>query len=237
MPLIAPKVRSRNAVAAATDAPRNIVRKSEFAALCNVSPGRVTQWITEGKIRGAALVGSGRSAQIDFSVAQAQLRETLDVDMRFGMNGLNTRLDASPPPPKPRRPEREGEPDQLTLPLSDATVEAQIKAEKLRHAQLMTSRLEEEDRARRGVYIEAIAARAEMMRLAADLLKSFEGALPDFAAALASKFETPSRDVLHLLRGEFRRVRERLAKAHALDAGNEPKTYEAEGDRDQNSIQ
>ena len=201
-----------------------IVRKGEFAQLRGVSAGRVSQWIAEGKIHGPAIVGEGRSAMIDASVAVAQLRDSLDVNQRFGLNGVSTRLDAPLPPPSAAQP-----------PPAD-TVEAQIKAEKLRQAQLTTSRLEEEDRARRGLYIDASAARAELARVSAELLKAFEGALPDFAAALAGKFQVPSRDALHLMRAEFRRVRERLAEAHGRAAAAEPETLAA-GDPEPDAIQ
>ena len=194
-----------------------VVKKSAFAALRGVSPARVTQWIAAGKISGAAIVGDGRSAMIDVDLATAQLRERLDVGGRFGLKGLSTRLDGAPPVAPAA---------QLSLPLGDS-VEAQIKAEKLRQAQLMTSRLEEEDRQRRGLYVEAQAARNEMVRLAADLLGSFEGSLTDLSAALAAQFHLPGRDVLHVLRREFRRVRERLAGAHAAAAAAEPRTIHA----------
>ncbi len=200
-----------------------IVRKSAFASLRGVTPGRVSQWIAEGKIHGPAIVGEGRSAMIDASVAVAQLRNSLDVNQRFGLNGVGTRLDL-PPAASP-----------AAAPIVD-TVEAQIKAEKLRQAQLTTSRLEEEDRSRRGLYIDAAASRAEIARVAAELLKAFEGALPDFAAALAGKFQIPSRDALHLMRAEFRRFRERHAEAHGRAAAAEPETIAA-ADPEPNGIQ
>ena len=195
----------------------SLVKKSAFAARCGVSKVRVSQWIAEGKISGDAIVGEGRMAMIDVDLATAQLRERLQVNQRFGMNGLSTRLDGAPPVASTA---------QLSLPLGDS-VEAQIKAEKLRQAQLMTSRLEEEDRQRRGLYVEVKAARNEMARLAADLLRDFEGSLTDLSAALAGQFHVPARDVLHVLRKEFRRVRERLAGAHAAAAAAEPRTIQA----------
>ena len=193
-----------------------VVSKAEFSRQRGVSRARVTQWITEGKISGNALVGDGPSAKINVGLATAQLRERLQVDGRFGLNGLSTRLDDAAPPAL-----RDDRPQPLAI---SRTVEARIKAEKLRHAQLMTSRLEEEDRLRRGVYMETSAARAEMGRVAADLLTSFEGALPDFASALAARFAISSRDALHCLRVEFRRIRERLAAASAASAAKVPPT-------------
>ena len=69
-----------------------VVSKGQFAALRNVSPGRVSQWISEGKIKPDALVGEGRNAKINVAVATQQLRDALDVGQLTG-NGVGTRLD------------------------------------------------------------------------------------------------------------------------------------------------
>ena len=190
------------------------IRKIEFARLRGVSPGRVSQWIARGKIHGDALVGEGQEqGLINADIARAQLRDSLDVSQRFGLKGLGTRLGEEPP----ARPSADPAP-------IVQTIDSRIKAEKLRQAQLMTSRLEEEDRQRRGLYVEAKAVRGEMARLAAELSGSFEGSLTDLSAALAGQFHIPARDVLHVLRKEFRRIRERLAGAHAAAAAAEPRT-------------
>ncbi len=208
----------------------SLVRKSEFAEMRGVSPGRLSQWIAAGQIDGSAIVGEGQRALIDSDLACAQLRERLAVNERFGLNGLSTNLDGDAVR-KGLAPLKESlaagkvtaRGGQLSLDgrprtsraTGEDSVEAQIKAEKLRHARLMTSRLEEEDRQRRGFYVEAAAARAEMARLAADMLKSFEGLLPDFAGALAAEFGLPARDALRLLQADFRRAQARLSAAHA----------------------
>lgn len=204
-----------------------IVRKSEFAALSGVSAGRVSQWIAEGKISGAALVGEGRSAQINVAVAKQQLRASLDISQRFGMNGVSTRLGEEAPAAAAPLPPAIAE----SAPPIDS-VESRIKAEKLRQTMLTTRRLEEEDRARRGVYVKADDARAENTRLAAEMLKAFDAALSDFASALVAKFQMPERDALHLLRTEFRRVRQRAADRFAVDSAAEPVFVEDGDDHD-----
>ncbi len=78
-----------------------VVSKGDFAKLCGVSPGRVTQWIDEGKISGAALVGEGRSAKIRVAIAQRQVNLRRDVGQSLG-NGLGTKL--KPEAPKPSKP-------------------------------------------------------------------------------------------------------------------------------------
>jgi hypothetical protein len=62
-----------------------IVRKSVFASMCGVTPARVSQWLSEGKLTGEALVGEGRSAKINVAIALGQLRARLDVSQRFGI--------------------------------------------------------------------------------------------------------------------------------------------------------
>ena len=77
-----------------------LVRKSEFANLCNVSNARVSQWLSEGKVDGEAIVGTGQRAQINVEVAREQLKLRLATDERYGLNGLGTKLDG---PTVPRR--------------------------------------------------------------------------------------------------------------------------------------
>jgi hypothetical protein len=63
--------------------------------MCNVSQGRVSQWLTEGKIDGAAIVGTGRSAMIDVDLAMAQVKSRRAV--ACGLKGLSTNLDGGAP--------------------------------------------------------------------------------------------------------------------------------------------
>ena len=176
----------------------DVVSKGQFARLANVSPGRVSQWIAEGKISGAALVGEGRGAQIRVSVAQQQLRSRMDIGQRFG-NGIDTNLSApastaSAPPSPALDP-----------------VEERIKREKLREIEFKNREAAEKELSRRGTLMKSRDASEQMMGIAASMLNVFEGALPDFASAIASQFSVPQRDVLHLLRRELRGVRERAS--------------------------
>lgn len=193
----------------------NIMSKSEFAAACNVTPSCVANWISRGKISDGALVGEGRSARIKFDVAMAQLKERLDPSQRFGLNGISTKLDDAPAARTPAVPPSASS-------FAEPSIEDQIKREKLLQAQLATSRAKEQDRLSRGVYILAAEARDETTRAAAHLVASFDGAVPDLAAAIAAKWQLPARDVTHLLRAEFRKIRARLAAEFAAVAAAEP---------------
>jgi hypothetical protein len=68
-----------------------LMRKIDFAAQCGVHRSRVSHWIRDRKISGAAIVGTGRKALIDSDIALRQLRERLDVD-GLCRTGLNTNL-------------------------------------------------------------------------------------------------------------------------------------------------
>lgn len=181
----------------------DVVSKGQFAQLANVSAGRVSQWIAEGKLSGAALVGEGRSARIKVSVAQAQLRTRIDVGQRFG-NGINTKL--TPPLDAPLAPAAP------SVPVTDP-IEERIKQAKLREIEFKNRESAEKELARKGTLILAKDASDQMVALVGAMLNVFEGALPDLAAAAASQFRVPQRDVLHLLRRELRAVRERAALA------------------------
>lgn len=56
---------------------RTIVSKSEFAALKKRAKSAVSNWIAEGKLTGASLVGSGVRAKIWLERAEAELAGTL----------------------------------------------------------------------------------------------------------------------------------------------------------------
>ena len=76
--------------------------------------------------------------------------------------------------------------------------------------------------------MDAQEANAGMARVADDMLKIFEGAFPEFASALMAKPPTSAREAIHLLRTEFRRVREQLAAVHGAQLAAEPQTEEVE---------
>jgi hypothetical protein len=186
----------------------DVISKAEFARRRGVSPGRVSQWLSEEKITGAAIVGEGRNAQIRETVAVEQLRKRLD-PMQMTGNGLSTDLrrpaaaeilqftlpSAASGPPPPAAP-----------PAGD-TVEDEIK--RLRRDQLARQEREgkRQEAVNAGRLTDAAAAKAEAARATSRLITMFEGALSDFATAISAEFKLSQRDVLHLLRAKFRDVR------------------------------
>jgi hypothetical protein len=194
-----------------------LLSKGQFAAHIGVSPGRISQMIAEGKIGPEAIDGTGLRAKIKVDIALQHLKQRLDPNQRFGLNGITTRLD-HPAEAEPVVTAEEPRPPPASSPLPDLPpvdpVEDRIKREKLRQAELVTARLEREDRAAHGAYMRTEAAREEMTRIAGALMTIFEGSLQDMSGALAAQFSISGRDALHLLRKEFRKVRERAAAAH-----------------------
>lgn len=193
-----------------------LVSKSEFAALINVSAGRVSQFIAAGQISPSAIVGSGQRAKINVQQAKADLRLTLDVAQRLG-NGSETKLDT----------------DEISVPsaaLASAVIATQsgvdyeIKQQKLEQLRRANRNAAIADAASDGFFTETAAARAELSKAAAAMMMSFEAALNEFATALSAEYKMPARDVLHLLRREFRRIREKEAKKNADAASRLPQT-------------
>jgi hypothetical protein len=192
--------------------------KGEFAKHLGVSPGRVSQMISEGKITPDAIEGEGRSARIRVALAKAQIRERMDVGQRFG-NGLATNLENSEKSPTLIA-------GGATLPPLSDSVDAQIKREKLREVEFKNRDAARKELEGRGDYVRAHDVQIAVAGMAAAMVTVFEGALSDFAKAIAAKHELPNRDVLHLLRTEFVAVRARATEALGRAAERLPTVLE-----------
>lgn len=212
----------------------DVISKGEFARRRNVTAGRASQWISEGKISGAALVGEGRGASIRESVAVAQLNQKLDIVQRVG-NGLMTRLD----PPKPAAapaPVPASDPAAPPLPLDAATaapdfpradpIEEHIKRQRLEQLRRANRKSAEEEAVRAGTLVNAETVSQQFGKLAVQIVTLFDGALAGMAASVSAHTKTPQRDILHLLRADFRKVRADAAAAVRRMAGDLPGTIE-----------
>ncbi|WP_421358144.1 hypothetical protein [Agrobacterium rosae] len=200
------------------------VSKSEFAALINVSPGRVSQFISAGQISSAAIIGSGQRAKIDVERAKSDLRLTLDVSQRLG-NGFDTRID---PSGEATVATNNGQQNTLPIPPVLSGVDHEIKQQKLEQIRRANRNGAIADAQARGQLIETEQSRAEMTRVAASLLQVFEGGLTDLASAVAAEFKVPQRDVLHLLRKQFRQIRATSARQMLTMSIDMPETSATE---------
>lgn len=73
-----------------------MLTKAAFAKRCNLSKGRISQYIRAGRLTAPALVGEGRDQKVDLELGREQLKLRLDTDQKF-INGLNTLLDDPKP--------------------------------------------------------------------------------------------------------------------------------------------
>ncbi len=157
-----------------------LVSKGQFAVLTNVSKGRVSQWIAEGKIDGDALDGEGRDAKVRVPIALAQLKKRLNIDQRFG-NGLGARLDLRLV--SPRTTNRAGRSGTA----SAATVEEKIALERLEQLQRNNRQAAKEEATRAGLLTDAEDARRQFGRIAQSMVTVFEGALTDLATSISAQ--------------------------------------------------
>ena len=107
----------------------------------------------------------------------------------------------------PAAPPREPAPSPPGDPIVDA-----IKQEGLDQLRRANRREAEEEAARSGKYTDAAEAAQQMGVIATKMMAVMAGSLAELATAVSAKFEMPQRDVLHLLRSEFRKVRATAAK-------------------------
>ncbi|MDX3929211.1 MAG: hypothetical protein QHC90_25845 [Shinella sp.] len=199
-----------------------LVSKSEFAAMINVSPGRVSQYLKDGSISPAAVHGIGQRAKIDPERARADLRLTLDVSQRLG-NGIDTRLDDEPAREPPSSSQSPAQPAPVLT-----GIDYEIKQQKLEQARRANRNGAIAEAQARGQLVDTAEVRAEMSRLAVGMMQVFEGGLTDLASAIAAQFMVPQRDVLHLLRKQFRTIRASAAKQMNAAAIVLPETVQTE---------
>lgn len=201
------------------------VTKGEFAALIGVSPGRVSQYLAEGKITAASLHGHGRNARIIVERAKADLRMGLDISQRMG-NGIDTRLDEDPSvrlgPLGSYRGRSEADPPSE----KPKSLDLEIKQQKLEQLQRNNRNAAIADMKAAGILTETDAARSAMVQLATKIILAFEGGMTDIANAITEEFKVPQRDVVPLLRREFQKLRENAAKQARKQMADLPETIE-----------
>jgi hypothetical protein len=183
----------------------------------------VSQWISGGKIHGKAIVGTGRSARIRTFLAKEQLRQKLDIDHRV-RSSTKAHLDALPfaQPPASAAPGGSG-----------SNVELLIQAERLEGFRRDNRRKAEEEAARSGRYVRAVDSSRWIGKIAAMLINIFEGWLGEVASKLSARFGLNQRDVLHLLRGEFRLFRATASAALRRESEQLPAEVEDEATPDE----
>ena len=167
--------------------------KGEFAALMKVSPGRVSQWIAEGKIKGAALIGAGPRAKINVPVAQQQLGRSLDPVQLAAQSR-----------PAPTQISIGGE--EAAAPAADIadTDQVRMMRAKADKAEIEAEQARRELDAERGRYTLAEAALREWTKQAKALIDAEHEWHRDLALVIASELGIEAKAVEGVLRREFR---------------------------------
>lgn len=181
------------------------VTKTQFAALRGVTPGRVTQWITEGKIHGPALDGVGRSARIVVAIACEQLGVTLD-PVQAVANGQQASLPVELGPVAAAQSEA----------FNDQRRFARIKADQ---AEMAFEREKRNFDAEIGRYMLADYAEAVWSKSFGKVIAELEAALPTMAMDMARQLPgVDPKQMTILLRNAFRSWRTKQAELAALNA-------------------
>lgn len=219
--------------------------QADFARFMGVSRAAVSQWKTKGILTDAAFTELSKKGKVVVAVAVDEAGRNRDIGQTLG-NGMETGLSAGVALPAavvvkvvapvavsvqpdllgaaPVAPVAEQSPGGF-LPSQSERVQEQLRIAKLEQ-QLRTNRMQAADEAKlRGMLMASDDAREQMARVASMMMQIFEGSLIDFASKIASQFDVPQRDVLHLLKGEFRNVRTTAAsKERALIADLDKET-------------
>ncbi len=194
--------------------------KGDFARHINVSPARVSQYISEGILDEEALEGTGRSARIRVPVAEAQIAARRNVGQALG-NGLKTAVVGG---------DSAGElplsaPD--ASPLKKGNTAELIQLERLQQEQRRNRREEVEEAEHLGRLVPVDELQRQVRRAAQDVVQLFIGMAPDIAAAITAKFpDCPDRDLQHIIVQAMNAKRELAAKKLAADAELMPKTQD-----------
>ncbi|KPU83612.1 hypothetical protein JI58_08325 [Marinosulfonomonas sp. PRT-SC04] len=198
--------------------------QADFARHMGVSRAAVSQWKSRDILLDDAFTQPGKKGKLVVVIAVEQVRRNRDIGQALG-NGIETRtsteaagyadalavsdpVDAQPDllSVEPAEVSVEQPADAPTQPKKN-TVEDQLKRAKLEE-QLRRNRMQASDEAlRQGMLMAVDDVREQMSRISLMMMQIFEGALPDLAASVAAQFDVPQRDVLHLLRAEFKKVR------------------------------
>jgi hypothetical protein len=181
--------------------------KGDFAAAIKVSPGRISQYIAEGKIFGEALAGEGRAAKIRASIARQQLSKTLEPSQRFGANGSALRGPEPIADSELFAPSSDAAAPRTTSPSPRDTEVDELAQLRLRRERVATEKAEREDMLEIGRYMLAADARRQMSRAVNEAFKVMDLGLGEMAKVMAEEFGISQHDAQHALQRAFRAVR------------------------------
>lgn len=203
--------------------------KGEFAARLNVTPGRLSQMIAEGKVPPDALVGEGRKAKVDIARAMAALDRTLDLAQRTGANGRVRIVSTTPPVAVEVSIDADASTDpEAPSPVSQRSgLDDDLRRESLEQKRIETRRMIRAEAAAAGDLVSASEVRTATDKIVARMIEAVDQAMIEMASTIAGEYALSRRDLLHLLRKIWREQREKQSEAFAARAAESPVEAEA----------
>lgn len=192
----------------------DVVTKGEFAKLRGCSAARVSQLISQGKIKPHSLHGEGRSARIIVERALADLGDSLQPG---GLMGRALRADVA----AEDAPAAVAAPARATPPV-DGTATRYQRA-KMEEQEVRAREARRRELAAQGLYMPAEEARQEMAATLRRTLTTMDAWLQDVAMKLAAELGIDEGKAKAILRREFRALRQResAAATAARDAADQ----------------
>jgi selenocysteine-specific translation elongation factor len=187
------------------------VSKAEFARRVKRSAGRVSQWLSEGKIGGEAVAHTAEGDRIVLEVAVAQLGISLDVSQQLAQEqpilpGVGKTAAPASGTAESGADTDDAEPANPVLQdLQHRQLVAKVQADELKAEEARRKAMEANGR-----WVRADDVRAAWSRTLADVMTRFENEMPRLAEALASEMKVDVRAATIVLRREFRNLRAKL---------------------------
>lgn len=184
---------------------------TELAARLGVSKGRVSQWVTEGKLRGA-FTGDGRNRRFDLDKVNIALGRTLDVAQGLG-NGRKTltAIGAIEAPP----PADDADDDTTGMDV-DVKRQYDIARAMQKTEQARAARYENDQRD--GTLVLASEVQAQVLAQIGQELAQIDSFIRQASATLAEALGAQRQQVRAILLAEWRRHRGERAAAAAMRA-------------------
>lgn len=183
-----------------------LVTKGVYAAMKGRAPSAVSNWIAEGRISAAAVIGVGQRAQIWVEQADADLARNLDPSKQ---GVLDNPINQSLPPPPGEDPAPPTAPPVASLVDDDIRRKRKADADQ---AELNADRARRQAEADAGRWMETVAATLAWEKQ----LRSVIGTLEQFiqnrlAQDIADEFQIDWKRVSVIARSSFREVRTQIA--------------------------
>jgi hypothetical protein len=206
------------------------VTGAELAKSLNLSPGRISQLVSAGKLKGT-FTGEGRARRFDLALVTQALRGNLDPGQMMG-NGAQTKrmldglsADAALEPTVPRANVLR---DGMELPTGDDGRYALARAQK---AEEEARRLRRQNAQEEGQFVLASEVERQVSRVLGQELREVETYLRDTARVVADRLGQDFKVVRQILLDEWRKHRAERSKGLVAD-GDAAAMSEAEQEAD-----